>query len=88
MIKNWRAKKSEESRKRFQQAAKNNTIANMYACEEITAEQAITALAEQVDEMGDRLVELGNVRPRKFELPDGTIKLWRCPEDQIPTEKL
>lgn len=88
MIKHWHAKKAKEYRKRFTEAAKGNAIARMYACEQITAEQAITALAEHVDELGDRLVACEGIRPRRFKKPDGTVIIWRCPEEHVPITEL
>lgn len=35
-----------------------------------------------------KVLEMDAICPRKYRLPDGTVKVWHCPEELIPLTDL
>lgn len=53
-----------------------------------TSQQIIVAMSERNQKMLARLFELESICPRKRRMRDGTVYIWRCPDDLIPIEEL
>ncbi len=47
-------------------------------------EDAIIALHEANEVQFHRIIELAQIAPRKYKMKDGTVLVWRCPDDMIP----
>jgi|GEM_PF-3334972 len=46
--------------------------------------QIACALARMNRALVDRLMRLEAIAPRKIQLPDGTVIVWRCPDELVP----
>jgi hypothetical protein len=44
----------------------------------------VVALANQKQDMLDRITELESIAPKAIRLPDGGVMIWRCPDHLIP----
>jgi hypothetical protein len=49
-----------------------------------TAEEVAVALFEQIQTLEKQVAELRNIAPVKFTLGDGTVIVWRCPDELVP----
>jgi hypothetical protein len=49
-----------------------------------TAEDCAVALAAVNEHLMARIAELESIVPRKVRLSDGSIVLWRCPDEFVP----
>jgi len=49
-----------------------------------TLEDTVCALVEEYAKLTNRLIKLEYIVPHKIKSPDGSISIWRCPEDLIP----
>lgn len=50
-------------------------------------EQIIAQLAQEKKELQDRISKLDQIAPRKMIMPDGTVMVWHCPDELIPSTK-
>lgn len=50
-------------------------------------EDVAVALAGERNAIIKRLETLESIAPKKTQLPDGTIMIWRCPDDLVPLSK-
>lgn len=44
----------------------------------------IIYLANLEHKLMNRIIELESIAPRKYLMPDGSYRIWRCPVDMIP----
>jgi hypothetical protein len=47
-------------------------------------EDVIVALVEDKDRLMQRILELASIAPRKITLPNGEVRVWRCPDEFVP----
>lgn len=50
----------------------------------MSAHAMIVALAKEKHQLLRDIAELRSIAPTKYELPDGSAVVWRCPDDLIP----
>lgn len=68
----------------FQEAAVNDPIVHGVATGRFPAESALLAMANRHKAMTDLMAELILIAPKKVRMPDGSIAIWRCPDEMIP----
>jgi hypothetical protein len=47
-------------------------------------EQVIQALVDEKRAMVKRVLELEQIAPKKYQMPDGKVMVWHCPDELIP----
>jgi hypothetical protein len=47
-------------------------------------ESCVIALANEKEALVKRLMELEAIAPKKIKRPDGTVMIWRCPDELVP----
>jgi hypothetical protein len=71
----------------FNEACHNDILVYRLVREGVPLGSIIGAMASRHVEMIERIIELDSIAPKKIILPDGTIRIWRCPEELIPASK-
>ena len=76
----------EESCPSFERARlKDSTVMQMLHSGR-SLKQIVGVLSEQKTRCVERIMELEAIAPRKIILPDGTIFVWRCPTEMLPSD--
>lgn len=50
----------------------------------MSAEAIIVALAKEKHQLMNQVAELKSIAPTKYQLPDGSVVIWRCPDELVP----
>jgi len=48
-------------------------------------EATLVAIAVERERLVKRILELESIAPRKIQMPNGEVFVWRCPDSMIPT---
>lgn len=51
-----------------------------------TCQDAVIALVNEKARLFQRIIELERIAPKKLAKADGSVLIWHCPDDLIPTE--
>lgn len=69
----------------FFQALRSEPIVNrILRSENGSFEDCILALANDRKRLLKRIEELESIAPKKIQAPDGTVMIWRCPDELVP----
>jgi hypothetical protein len=50
--------------------------------------EIICALVREKEDLVARLIELERLAPKRYQLADGTVRIWNCPEALVPLTTL
>lgn len=70
--------------KSFADLRKNNAIVAHILDVGGTPEDCCIGLAEALEYATNQCMKYIAIAPRKIRMPNGTIKVWRCPDELIP----
>jgi hypothetical protein len=51
-----------------------------------THADCVVALTNEKNALVQKLCELESIAPKKIEMSDGSVLVWHCPNDLIPTQ--
>ena len=71
---------------KFEELTRKNQLVAAVMNSGGTAEDCAVALVEVNDRLKKHLMQLSSITPRRITNPDGTVMVWRCPEDLIPED--
>lgn len=50
----------------------------------MSTQELVCLVAHQRDCAWERALKLDEIVPRKYKMPDGSVFIWRCPDDLVP----
>ena len=68
----------------FQDALRNDPCVSQVMAQGGTVEDACVALVNKIHCVMTRIIALESIAPKKIQKPDGSVWIWRCPEDLVP----
>lgn len=71
--------KSEE----FNRVVQNDVTVHSMLRNKSSLEEIIVALADEKQQLFQRVMELAEIAPKKITLPSGEVMIWRCPDELI-----
>lgn len=74
--------------KTFDEARLKELILSELFDEGATTEQVILTLVNQKALLVEQLIRLESITPRRYQLPDGKVYVWHCPDDLVPIRPL
>jgi hypothetical protein len=51
-------------------------------------EEIIVVLSREKTILSNEIIRLDSIAPKRYAMPDGTIRVWHCPDELIPLRKL
>ena len=72
----------------FEDVRLNDGLVYAICHEAGTLEDCVVALVNQKQALIQRIVELERIAPKKVRLEDGTVMIWRCPDELVPEQSV
>lgn len=72
----------------FEQVRLNDSTVQKCCYENLPYEEIIVILANQKAMLTEQLLRLESIAPRKFQLADGKVMIWHCPDHLVPMRHL
>lgn len=74
--------------KTFEQVRLNDSTVNKGLYMNLPYEEIIVILANQKAMLTEQMLRLESIAPRKFQLADGRVMIWHCPDELVPMRHL
>jgi hypothetical protein len=68
----------------YDNAIQLEPLAFHYQAGRTSAEEAITRLVEQKQELLKQIRTLQSIAPKRIMAPDGKVYVWHCPDELVP----
>jgi len=68
----------------FQRLCQDNEIVRNIMSSGGTTEDCCVALNDAMQKLFSKAIDYMMIAPKKVRLPNGTVKIWHCPDELIP----
>lgn len=68
----------------FEQIRQNDPTVNKMSRHGHGHIEIIVVLAQEKQQLLQKLIELSTIAPRKIKLPNGDVMIWHCPDKFVP----